>query len=189
MSDESIEETNSGLKKQGDWSEITEFGLKIQSFLEDEISGSNSLERFKKWRPKLEESEADVKRKTVDEAVIHETELEKQSNGAKEDLKQASDKVAEAGKKAANKEVPEKEIVEASEEAAKPFYTRIIGLFRRFESLVYSWLTLRFNPYYLDTKKFSVDIRDRKNGEFEMDVAVQEEDTREKMKDDLKGDE
>lgn len=184
MSEEdSIKETNSGLKKKGDWSDIARFGEKVQDFLEEEDSGKDSLEKFREWRPKLEESEGDVKRKTVDEAVIQETDLEKESNGAKEDLKEASDKMVEAGEKAAQREVPDKEIMEASEDAAKPFYSRIAGFFRKIESLIYSWITLRFNPYYLDTEKLSVDIKDNSNGEFEMDVAVQDKDTREQMKD------
>lgn len=120
-----VEETNSGVKKKGNWKEIAKFGEKI----ERELNGSDALDRFNSWRPKVEESEGDVKRKTVDEATLEEKKLE-DSNGVKEDLKNASGKVAEAGKKAADKEMPDEEIVEASEEAAKPFYSRIVSALR-----------------------------------------------------------
>ena len=179
----SVEKTNSGVKKKGDWKEIAEFGRKVEEALKGSDK-NNSLNKFSEWRPKIEESEGDIKRKTVDRATIKEKKLE-DSKGAKKDLKQASDKMAEAGKKAVKKEMPDKEIIEASEEAAKPLFSRIIAFLRKAEEKIYSWVTLRFNPYYLDTEDFSVDIKDKKNGRFEMDVAVLEEEKREDLKDNL----
>ncbi|WEL23006.1 DUF5828 family protein [Candidatus Nanohalovita haloferacivicina] len=187
--EDSVEETNSGVKKNGNWKEIAEFGEEVEGILEESGSDSESIEKFGDWRPKVEESESDVKRKTVDEAVLKEREIERDSEGVKKDLKQASDKMAEAGKKAVKKEVPEKEIIEASSEAAKPLFSRIAGLLRKIESVIYSWITLRFNPYYLDTEDFSVDITDKRDGEFEMDVAVLEEEKREGLKEKFRDDE
>lgn len=182
-----IEETNAGVKKKGNWKEISEFGEEV----EDAIDGSaddESLERFGSWRPKVEESEKDVKKKTVDEAVLGERHLEEQSDGVKEELKNASGKMAEAGKKAVKKETPETEIVEASESIAKSFYSNIAKFVRKVESKVYSWFALRFNPYYFDTEDLSVDMKHNKNGEFEMDVSVPEEETRKELKDNLRQD-
>ncbi|MFB6199650.1 MAG: DUF5828 family protein [Candidatus Nanohaloarchaea archaeon] len=177
----SVEETNSGVKKKGDWKEISEFGEKVEEALKD----SESVERFKEWRPKVEESEGDVKRKTVNEATLEEKKLEEKSNGVTEDLKNASEKVAEAGKKAADKELPDEELADASEEAAKPIYSKLAGFIRAIESKVYSWFALRFNPYSLDTEEFSVDIKDLNNGRFEMQVSVPEEDKRKNLKQSL----
>ena len=190
MADEedSVEETNSGVKKNGNWKQIAEFGEEVEDVLEASGSDEQSLEKFGDWRPKVEESESDVKRKTVDEATLKEKEIEEENDGLRNDLKHASDKMAEAGQKAVNKEVPDKEIIEASGEAAKPFYSHIAGLLRRLESAIYSKITLRFNPYYLDTEDFSVDIKDKKNGEFEMDVAVPEEEKRKGLKESFKED-
>lgn len=186
--EDSVEETNSGVKKNGNWKEIAEFGEEVETVLEASGSEKESLEKFGDWRPKIEESESDVKRKTVDEAVMKEKQLEEESEGVKEDLKHASDKVAEAGQKAVEKKVPDKELIEASEEVAKPLFSRIASLLRKAESAVYSWITLRFNAYYLDTEDFSVDMKDKKNGEFQMDVAVLEEDKREGLKDNFRED-
>lgn len=181
MSEEdSLEETNSGVKKKGNWKDIAEFGEEVEQALDG--AEKDSMKKFGKWRPKIEESESDVKKKTVEEAVIPENRLEKESEGVKEDLKEASGKVAEAGKKASQKQVPDKEIIEASEEAAKPFYSKIAAFIRRIEHTIYSWITLRFNPYYLDTEDFSVDMKQSRPGEFEMDVAVIEEEKRDELK-------
>lgn len=177
-----VEETNAGIRKKGNWKEISEFGEEVGEAMEKSVE-KESAERFDSWRPKIEESERDIKKKTVKEAVVAERKLEEESEGVAKDLKKASGKVAEAGKKAAKKEIPEKEIIEASEDVAKPFYSNIAKFLRKIESAVYSWFALRFNPYYLDTEDFSVDMGHKKDGEFEMDVSVLEEEARENLKD------
>lgn len=184
MSDEDnpVEETNSGIKKKGNWKEIAEFGEEVEEVIEDSAEDS-SVEKFEEWRPRIEESERDVKKKTVDEAVLDEKEMEKESNGVRKDLKDASGKAAEAGKKAAKRQNPEKELKDASKDAAKPFYSRMARTFRKFEDLIYSKIVLTLNPYYLDTQDFSADIKHRKGGEFEMDVSAPKEDTRKDLKD------
>jgi hypothetical protein len=176
----SVEETNSGVKKRGNWKEIAEFGEEVENVIEDSAVES-PVEKFNEWRPRVEESERDVKRKTVDEAVLPEKEMEKDSNGVK-DLKEASGKAAEAGKKAAKAENPEQEIKDASKDAAKPFYSGIAKIFRKLEDLIYSKIVLKLNPYYLDTEDFSADIKHRRKGEFEMDVSAPKEDMRKDLK-------
>ncbi len=184
---EDVEETNSGIKKKGNWEEISKFGEDVGEVM-DEAADRESVEKFDEWRPKVEESERDVKKKTVDKAVINENKLEKESDGVAEDLRQASGKVTEAGKKAAKRENPEKEIVDASEEVAKPFYSKLAKIFRMAENIIYSQIVLRFNPYYLDTEDFSADIKHRKKGEFQMDVSVPEEEPRRKLKEEFRED-
>lgn len=187
MKEENIEETNSGIKKKGNWKEISEFGEDVEKAM-DKAAGEESVKKFDEWRPKVEESERDVKKKTVDKAVINENKLEKESDGVTRDLRQASGKMTEAGKKAAKRESPEKEIVDASEEVAKPFYSKLAKLFRTAENFIYSQIVLRFNPYYLDTEDFSADMKHRKNGEFEMDVNVPQEEPRQKLKKEFRED-
>lgn len=181
--EDSVKETNSGVKKKGNWKDIAEFGEEVEKALDG--AEKDSIKKFGKWRPKVEESESDVKKKTVEEAVLPENRLEKESDGMKEDLKEASGKMAKAGKKASQKKVPDKEIIKASEEAAKPFYSNIAAAIRKIEHTIYSWITLRFNPYYLDTQDFSVDMEQKEPGEFEMDVAVIEDDKRDELKKNL----
>lgn len=181
MSEKSeINETNSGIKKKGDWKEIAEFGEEVEELVEGSAKES-SVKKFSEWRPRVEESERDVKRKTVEEAVIPENQLEKDSNGV-EDLKEASGKAAEAGKKAAKRKNPETELKDASKDAAKPFYSGLARTFRRVEDFVYSNIVLSLNPYYLDTEDFSADIKHKKNGEFEMDISAPKEDMRKDLK-------
>jgi len=188
MSEEenSVKKTNSGVKKKGDWKEIAEFSEEVEDVVKDSAEDS-SVEKFNEWRPRVEESERDVKRKTVDEAVIQEKQLEKESNGVK-DLKEASEKATKAGKKAAKRENPESEIKDASKDAAKPFYSGLAKIFRKFENLVYSRIVLALNPYYLDTQDFSADIKHKRKGEFEMDVSAPKEEMRKDLKEGFEND-
>jgi hypothetical protein len=184
--DENVKETNSGVKKRGDWNEIAEFGEKVEEVVEDSAD-EDSVEKFSDWRPRKEESEEDVKEKTVDKAVLDEKKIEEESEGVK-DLKQASSKVSEAGKKAATRQNPEKELKGAGKDAAKPFYSGFARIFRKLENLIYSKVVLKLNPYYLDTQDFSADVRRRSKGKFEMDVSAPKEDMRKDLKEGFEND-
>jgi len=181
MEPKDIEETNSGIRKKGNWKNIAKFSEKVEEALRDSVD-DDSIDKLSDWRPRKEEAEGDIQKKTVDNAVIKENKLEQESKGVKEDLKEASKDAAEAGKKAAEKKNPEKEVAEASENVAKPFYSQIAKAFRKFEDIVYSNVLLRFNPYYLDTDDFSVDMKSKGRGEYEMDVKIPDEETREGLK-------
>jgi hypothetical protein len=181
---EEVEETNSGVKKKGSWKEIAEFGEEVEEAIKEDVE-NKSFEDFEEWRPKTGEAENDMKKKTVDKALIQEKKLEKESEGVKEDFKGASEKVAEAGKKAVYKEPPAKEIAEASEEVAKPFYTKVAQAFRTLERLVYSKLALRSKRYYFDTEEFSADMKSRRDGDYELDVSFPTEEPREKVKEEF----
>lgn len=181
MKPQDVEETNSGVKKKGDWKKIADFSEELEEALQDSAD-RKSVEKLAEWRPREHEAEGDIQKKTVDNAVIEENKLEEESKGVKEDLKEASKNAAEAGKKAAEKKNPEKEVAKASEEVAKPFYSKVAKAFRGFENFVYRNIILRFNPYYLDTDDFSVDMKSRGGGEYEMDVKVPDEETRKDLK-------
>lgn len=181
MEPEKVKETNSGVKKKGNWKNIADFSEKVEQALEGSAD-SDAIEKLSNWRPRREEAEGDIQKKTVDTAVIDENKLEQESNGMKEDLKEASKNAAQAGKKAAEKKNPEKEVAKASEDVTRPFYSKIAQAFRNFENFVYRYVVLKFNPYYLDTDDFSVDMKSNGNGEYEMDVKVPDEETREELK-------
>lgn len=178
---EDMEETNAGIKKKGDWHEVAEFGRQLEEAMSEKGIDEESLEKFRDWRPKKEEAENDMKRKTVDKAVVDRKSVEELDNGMREGVKEASGKMAEAGKNAVNGGSTEKEVVEASEDVAIPVVSRLVKLFRRFESMVYSKFSLRSDRYYLDTEDFSVDMLSKK-GEYEMDVSVPEKESREYVK-------
>lgn len=182
--EEEVEETNSGMKKKGDWQEVAEFGEELEEAMEESEIDGDSVERFHDWRPKQSEAENDMKQKTVDEATVDRKTVEEKDHGVKEGFKEAGEKVAEAGKKAANGEASEKEVVEASEDVATPFISKLVKLFRKFESVVYSKFSLRGRRYYLDTDEFSVDMKSGKE-KYEMDLNVPTESPRRELREEM----
>lgn len=188
MESKDFEETNSGIRKKGSWKKIASFSEKVENALKGSVD-DDSISKLSDWRPREEEAEGDIQKKTVDNAVIEENKLEEESKGVKEDLKEASKDAAQAGKKAAEKKNPEKEVAEASENFAKPLYSQIAKAFRKFEDIVYSNILLRFNPYYLDTQDFSVDMESKGGGEYQMDVKVPDEKTRKDLKEEFEKEE
>ncbi|MFB6147985.1 MAG: DUF5828 family protein [Candidatus Nanohaloarchaea archaeon] len=181
---EDAEKTNSGVRKSGDWEEVAEFGEEVEEAMQQSDMDEESVEKFRDWRPKQEEAENDMKRKTVDKALVEEKEVEEKDEGVRNGIKQASGKMADAGKEAVNGNRAEREMVDASEEFAIPIISRIIKAFRRIESLVYSRFLLRDDRYYLDTEDFSVDMKSR-DGEYEMDVRVPTESPREELHEEM----
>ncbi len=185
---EDVEETNSGVKKKGNWKEVAEFGEEVEEAMKEAVD-DKSVEEFEEWRPKEEEAENDMKKKTIDKALLRKNRLEEESNGVALDIREAGEKIAEVSRKATDDESLEEEITEVSEDVARPFYSKMAQFFRRFESLVYKHVILRGKRYYFDTEDFSVDVKSRRDGNYEMDVSIPEEDSRERVKQKLEEDE
>ncbi len=183
-----VEETNSGVKKKGNWKEVAEFGEEVEEAMKETVD-EESVEEFEEWRPKEEEAENDMKKKTIDKALLRKNRLEQESNGVAVDIRDAGEKIAEVSKKATEDESLEEEITEVSEDVARPFYSKMAQFFRKFESLVYKHVILRGKRYYLDTEDFSVDVKSRRDGNYEMDVNIPEEGSRETVKQKLEEEE
>ncbi len=186
---ENLEETNAGVKKKGNWKEVAKFGQKVEEVMEESDIDESSVEEFQEWRPKTDEAENDMKKKTVERASMNEKRVEEESNGVRNDIKDASEKAAEAGKKAAHRENPEPEIKEASKGVLRPFFAKSIEYLRDLEEDIYSKIMLKFNPFYLDTEDLTVDFRAKRDGDYEMDVNVSGNGAREKIKRELREEE
>lgn len=182
---ENIQETNSGISKKGKWNEVARFAEKVEEEMSDSVD-QKSVESFKRWRPKEDDEEKDMKRKTIESASLDKSEIEKDSDGVKEEFKDASENMYQAGKKAANRETPSEEIKGASESFAKPIVSEISKAFRKFENIVYSRFALRSERYYLDTEDLSVDLKTTRDGMYRMDVNANSDESRERLKEKFK---
>ena len=175
-----VKHTNSGIEKEGDWEEITEFAEDVEKAIEDTSLKEDSLKKYKEWRPRKEEDTKEIKKKTVKQASIDRKKPEKDSNGS-EDLVVASKKVAKAGKKVGKREKPNREIKDASKEVSNFVMSKTITSVRKFEETIYSDMMLRFNPYFFDAEDFSVDMRSQKNGKYTLGLNIPDE----KCRDDI----
>lgn len=182
--DSSVRETNSGVKKEGNWEDITDFAEEVEEVIENSDLDESSVEEYRRWRPRKEEAENEVKKKTVEEAALKETKLEKESKGPIKDIEEAKEKAVEAGKKAGKREMPEKELKDASVDLGRPLVSELLKFFRTVERFIYSKIMLRDHTYYFDTKDFSANMKSKK-GEYQMEINVPEEESREKVKEEL----
>ena len=179
---ENVEETNSGLRKEGDMEEIAEFAEKAQNVFENSGMDRKSVEKFNDWRPRSSDTKNDMKRKTVESASIDKREVEEQSNGRK-DLKNAGEKMVEAGKNTVKKKKPEG-AREATSSALRPFYSVSLKALRRIEESIYSSMMLKFNPYFFDAGDLSADIKESDNG-YRLDLDSTDRESRETLQNEL----
>ncbi|MFB6241512.1 MAG: DUF5828 family protein [Candidatus Nanosalina sp.] len=182
MTDSSVEETHNGVSKEGDLDDIKEFAGEVEEAMEDAEVEEESVKEFRRWRPREDDGEEEMKEKTVEAARTSEKELEKESEGPVKDVEKAGEKVAEAGKKVRNGENPDPELKDASRDFIKPVFSGAAKTFRRVEEKVYSNLMLPLNGYYFDADDLAVDVRNKKNGEYRMDVKMTEEEKSDELK-------
>jgi len=183
MNEKGLEETNSGVKKKGDIEEVAEFARDIEEGLEEEVS-EKSIEEFTKWRPREEDGEKDIERKTVKAASLKEKDVEKQSKGVK-DFSDASKKTVEAGKNALKPRKAGKELKKASKKFVRPIHSGSRKTARGLEENVYSRVMVKFNPYFFDAKEFSADLRADKDGKYSMEVSIPDKSQRNDLKESL----
>lgn len=179
-----IEETKSGVKKKGNWKDVSLFGREVEEALENSEVRDESVEEFREWRPKREEAELDIKKKTVDEAAVKENKFEKKSEGFKKDLQKTNQNVAKAGIKAAELKNPDEELVEASDGILTIVVSEITRIFRLIEKVVYSRIMLRGDRFYFDAEDMSASMKKNSRG-YEMEINLNEEESREGVQKEL----
>lgn len=185
MRENDVKKTNSGIKKEGKLEDIAKFARDVEEVMEEEDVKSESLEEFNNWRPREEDNEEDLQKKTVEAASISKKKMEEESNGV-EDITEAGEKAIQAGKKMGEGENPEPEVKDASKKILKPFYAASAKVARGFEKKVYSKLMLKFNPYFFDSEDISADLR-REDSGYRMDIDASDKKYREALKNQLAG--
>lgn len=168
----SVKKTNSGLKKKGDLEDIAEFAEEVEEVIQEEEVDEETVKDFEKWKPKKEDGQTDIEKKTVKTASISKKPVEEKSEGVKKDLEKAGSAAKDAGKKMTKKENPGPEIKKASKRAVRPVYSRTVRATRDLEERIYSNIMVKFNPYFFDSKELSADLRADKDGKYTMNVNM-----------------
>jgi hypothetical protein len=179
MSD-NIEETNSGIRKEGDIEEIAEFAEEAEEVIREKEEDDEVIEHFEEWRPRSSDSQEDMKRKTIESASLKKRNIEDESEGVK-DLAKAGQKAVEAGKNTVKKKRPEG-AKEATLDAFRPVFSGSIKAVRKIEEKVYSSMMLKFNPYFFDAGDLSADIGQKKDGGYRFDLDARDKESRKALK-------
>lgn len=186
MSEPNLELTNAGLKVEGDWKEVCVFAKNIESFFDENAADERSVEEYDHWRPREEEDEKELIKRTARKACLDKKEVEEVFNGAREELEAAGENI----KKGMNGEEHRAEnIKEASRDIERLVEAESIKSIRKLEKMIYEDIMLRFNPYYFDTEDFSVNLEKISDGgdeRYKLAINVSNEEMRKKIKDEVR---
>jgi hypothetical protein len=177
------EKTHTGVRKKGDWEEISGFAEDVKDAMEKSDIQQNSVEKYDEWRPREDESIENIKDKTVEAASLSKQEAEEKTDGVVQDMEKASRDIKRAGGKVREGETPNGELKNASKEATRPFYSQVLGFARKIEERIYSAM-VRFNSYYFDAEDVAVDIK-QDGDDYEMEVKVPEDGKRKQVQDEM----
>ncbi len=180
-----VEKTNSGLKLEGSWDEITELCFGLEKVLIKYVSDHDEIKRYDEWMPRVEENEEILQEKTVEDASMNEQKVEKEFEGTEEELDKAEDKIKESFHDIANGESPVRDLKEALKEIETLIGAKSIESLRKVEKTIYKSLMLKFNPSYFDTEDFSVSLEHKDEDDYIFCINVTDEDLRSHIQDEL----
>jgi len=183
-----MEESVSGFKVRGTWSDVVEHGERITRALRDlEVPEDEeyvaAFEEWEEWRPKSHEREEEVNEKTAQQASVAEGEGEKKGKEPEDDVKSAGEKLSESYEK----------LEDDDAEGAVDSWSESIGYvaraadsagrkaLRSVEGAVYRNVMTQLAPYYFDNELVSANLQQsaRDEGTFVLEVNVNDDDYKE----------
>jgi hypothetical protein len=188
---DAMEESISGFKCRGSWSEVVEHGERITRALRDADQAADldvavdadAFDEWDEWRPKAAERLGeDVSQKTAEQASVAEGDGERAGRAPDEDLKTAGEKLSESYDRVQN----------GDDEAAVESWQDSIGYvaraadsagrkaLRTVEDAVYRKVMTQLAPYYFDNELVSANIQRTTRGvsepTFVFEVNVNDDD-------------
>ncbi|WP_254864405.1 DUF5828 family protein [Halovivax gelatinilyticus] len=197
-----MEESISGFKIRGEWSDVVEHGERVTAALRDEgahdpdadagAKYAPDFEEWDEWRPKSHERlDRDVSEKTAEQAHLDEGKGERAGKRPDEDIKTAGQKLSESYEALDNDDANEavdswKESIDYVARAADSAGRKAI---RRVEDTVYQRVMTQLAPYYFDNELVSANVQQsgRGNGadEFVFEVNVNDDDLKDRVSETL----
>lgn len=153
-----IKETINGIEITGTWSEITEATKETTESLRENNAPEEEIKKWNKWRPrKDEELNKEVHIKTIDEAKLAESKLERDNKHPSDETKDAIDDINEAVKNINQ----DKETINCLNSSLKRTIRLIEDFLRKtiraIEEVVYDKI-LRLNKKYYDSNLISASL-------------------------------
>ncbi len=177
--------TLSGMKSEGNWDEICDFARKLENILKTVSEEKEkktikqiiseykiSIKRYHEWRPREEEDEKIISKRTAINASLKIQKVEKEFNGTTKELQIAGKKVKQTINIRKNKEKSTDELKDVSKCIYRILGAKSVSSIRKLETFIYEKIMLRFNPYYFDTEHFSVNLQRINNGKYRLTVNI-----------------
>jgi hypothetical protein len=187
-----MEESISGFKQRGIWSDVVEHGERVTQALREagaDETDASAFEAWNEWRPKSHERiEDEVNEKTADQASVDEGAGEKAGKSADDDLQTAGERLTESYEKLENGE--DGDAVEKWQDSLghvkRAADTAGRKALRKVENAVYQNVMTQVAPYYFDNDLVSANIqRVRSQEEFVFEVNVNDDDLKDAVREHL----
>ncbi|NHN43581.1 hypothetical protein G9C85_18335 [Halorubellus sp. JP-L1] len=189
-----MEESISGFKVRGSWSDVVEHGERVtRAFRDLDVPASSyeaAFEEWEAWRPKHHEDiDDDVAPKTADQASVEEGEGEKAGKEPGDDVQSAGEKITESYERLGDGETDD-----AVEEWRKSigYVARAADsagrkALRKVEDTVYQHVMTQLAPYYFDNALVSANIQQTGGDDdtFVFEVNVNDDDLKDEVADRL----
>ncbi len=172
MSTAGIELTNSGVRLKGHWDQVCDFAKGFENVIKKTDMGEQTLSQFQHWRPRKNDSEEDIKLKTVNEAKVDMDHVKNSKLVKKVDRMSCS---------------KEDVMKKTTSRAIKTIYYHSAKCFIKMEEIVYGKLMLNFNPYFFDREEFSANLRVKDKNRCELNINFNDDDLRNEIKALVKG--
>jgi len=189
-----MEESVSGFKVRGPWSDAVEHGERITRALRDagahrDDQYAAAFEEWEEWRPKPHEDiDEDVSEKTAEQASVAEGKGEKAGKDPGEDVQKAGEKLSDSYEK----------LSEGDDESAVDKWNESISYvaraadsagrraLRKVEDTVYQRVMTQLAPYYFDNALISANLQQTGDDEgFILEVNVNDDDLKAEVSDRL----
>jgi len=178
-----MEESVSGFKERGSWTDIVEHGERVTRALKDVIETESvdvaeaSLAAWDEWRPKHDERlDEDVSEKTAEQASVEKGAGEKEGKNPDEDLLDAGEKLAESYE---NLDDPDEAVdrwTESIDLAARAADSASRKALRAVEGAVYKNVMTQLSPYYFDNELVSANVSRGGQDDYVLEVNVNDDD-------------
>jgi len=165
-----MEESVSGFKARGEWTDVVEHGERITRALrelgEEVDLNEEALAEFDEWRPKSHERiEDDVNEKTAEQASVEEGTGEQEGKGPDEDLQTAGEKLAASYENLDDPDEAVDKWGESIDYVARAADSAGRKAIRAVEDTVYRNVMTRIAPYYFDNELISANLQRVGRGE------------------------
>ncbi|WP_435359842.1 DUF5828 family protein [Haloarchaeobius sp. DFWS5] len=191
-----MEESISGFKMRGSWSDVVEHGERVTRALRD--LGANeaneayaaAFEEWNEWRPKATDRiDEEVSEKTAAQASVKEGEGERAGKQPNEDVQTAGEKLSESYERLEEGDTDDavskwNESIEYVARAADSAGRKAL---RKVESTVYQRVMTQLAPYYFDNELVSANLQQTGGDEdtFIFEVNVNDDDLKSEVADRL----
>lgn len=177
-----VVQTNTGIKAKGDMREVADFTEEMKDALEKVSEDEESVEDFDYWRPEEGDDEKEIKNRTVSLESISRRKLEEGSDKTSERDSDPNEEFEGKNRKLDRSKKGEMilGLVEIHKKLLKPIVSGSLRFIRGTEELIYRFM-MNFNPYYFNSKKFSVSL-EKDDDQFEIAFNSPEKDYRRTMR-------